>query len=303
MQARSSWHARFALLAVAAAVSACAAGPEPSPAPFAPEPSSRSTFVGTRPFAAGARLRFASFSLSSHERLLFQRCGDGCRTARIVGSWTRADFDRSPSQDIVLAEAGDYYLWLRQESPDGEIGPVQAAAATFDRGNGVLRFASGTVVFVAIDGSGTETDRADDPVRIATAPVRDETSELRKLESPALLERARHGVKQDLIVQIDPGETANALYRQALSLPGEDAPSDATAPSRRAAAWQRYRLALLDAKQRLLGPLRASGVELTQDLVDSATVVVSVSSEAGLRALQGAAQVTLITENHRLVRS
>jgi hypothetical protein len=207
MRQRVLKHVRCAILLAAAAVSACAAGPgaqsevrrlagvpaTPVPALFAPEPTRQETFVGARRFEAGARLRFVSFSLSAQEELRLQRCGTPCRTAKLAGSWRKADFDRSPVQELVLAEAGDYYLWLHQELPNGEVGPVQALAASFDRENGILRFASGTVVFLAADGTGMPVDRDDDPVRIGTDPVQDEQSELRKLESPAILEKARHG--------------------------------------------------------------------------------------------------------------
>jgi hypothetical protein len=152
----------------AAVVTACVSSPQARPEfrpisgcalwamppPFSPEPSARLTFVGGFPFAASTRLHFVSFSVSAQEELRLERCGEQCSTAKLVRSWNKANFDKSPSQELVLDEAGDYYLWLRKQLPNGEIGPVPAEAATFERESGVLRFASGTVVFVAIDGFG-----------------------------------------------------------------------------------------------------------------------------------------------------
>ncbi len=307
----------MAVLAAAVAASACATGPQSAPEirhlgnapsaaappPFEAEPTRHETFSGTRPFAAGARLRFVSFSVSAQERLLLQRCGDQCSTAKLVRSWSKVDFDKSPVQELVLDEAGDYYLWLRKELPNGEVGPVQAVVATFERENGILRFASGTAVFVAIDGTGMPVDRPDDPMRIGTAPVQDEKSEVRKLEWAGILEKARHGVRQDLIVQIDPGEAENSLLREAAPAPGEEMPRDQVAVSRRVEALARYRAGLRDAKLKLLAPLRAFGVEMTQDFGASAVLVVSISTEEGLRALQASAQVTVISENHSMVPS
>lgn len=203
-------------------------------------------------------------------------------------------------QELVIREGGDYYLWLRQELANGQIA-VQASAATFERENGILRFASGAVVFVAIDGTGMPVDHADDPARTGAAPVQDENSEFRKLESAAILEKARHGVRQDLIVQFDPGEEVNAILQETFPVPGEDLSPDPAAVSRRAAAFEKYRLALRDLKNRILGPPRTSGVDVTQDFDASASLVVSLSSEDALRALQAAAQVSAIYENHRVV--
>ena len=307
----------FVAVLAAAAITGCASGPDAppvtrvlasaaqvsEPAPFVAEPTRRETFSGSRAFSAGARLRFVSFSLSSGERLRLQRCGSECSTAKLVASWGKAEFDTSPVQEIVLAEGGDYYLWLRQEFPGGEVGAAQALAGTFDRENGILRFASGAVVFVAIDGPGMPVDHADDPLRVGTAVIQDAYSELRKLESPAILEKARHGVKQELIVQIDAGEFANALLRETFLVPGDNFPPDAATVSRRQAAMQKYQAALLDAKQRMLVALPAHGVEMTHDFDSSPLLMVTVPSEEALRALQSAAPVTVISENHRVVPS
>ncbi len=314
MRFHPSSRARISALAATALVSACVVAPEPPPArvfssaafappppPFRAEPERHETFEGTRPFEAGARLRFVSFSLSAREQLRLQRCGERCETAKLVRSWNKADFDKLPAQELVLDEPGDYYLWLRQELPNGEIGAVQATAATFEREAGILRFASGTVVFVAVDGSGMPVDRPDDPVRVGSEPVQDASSELRKLESPRILEKARHGLKQDLIVQIDPGERVEALLRETAPLPGEDLSRDPATVARRATAWEAYKAALGEIKRQLLEALRASGVDLKHDFDVSASLVVSVSTEAGLRALQAAPRVTVIYENHRVV--
>jgi hypothetical protein len=298
---------------LAAIVSACATPPAavppllhvgtrfvPPPPPFEAEPTAHETFSGPRAFSAGARLRFVSFSLSAQEQLRLQRCGAGCSTAKLVRSWSQADFDKSPAQELVLQEAGDYYLWLRQELPNGEVGAVPAVAATFDRENGVLRFASGTSVFVAVDGTGMPVDRSDDPVRIATEPVQDPDSALRKLEWPGILEKARHGVRQDLIVAIAPGEVAESLLRDTFPVPGADLSRDPDTVARRRAALDRYRVALHDVKARMMVPLRAAGVEMTQDFDVVPTIVATVSTEAELRALQASPQVTSISENHRV---
>ena len=178
---------------------------------------------------------------------------------------------------------------------------MQAAAATFEREAGILRFVSGTVVFVAVDGSGMPVDRSDDPVRAGSEPVQDASSELRKLESPRILEKARHGLKQDLIVQIDPGARVEALLRDTAIVPGEDLSRDPATVARRAAAWEAYKAALGEVKRQLLEALRESGVDLKHDFDVSASLVVSVSTEAGLRALQAAPRVTVIHENHRVV--
>jgi hypothetical protein len=146
------------------------AAPRVEPPPFVAEPTHGESFTGSRLFPAGARLRFISFSLGSGECLRLQRCGNECRTAKLVASWGKTDFDASPVQEVVLAEGGDYYLWLRQEFPGGEVGAAQALAGTFDHENGVLRFASGAVVFVAIDGPDMPVDLKDDPARVGRGP-------------------------------------------------------------------------------------------------------------------------------------
>jgi len=268
--------------------------------PFDVEPTRRETFEGAFPFSAGARLRFASFSMSAREQLRLQRCGEQCGTAKLVHSWSKADFQKSQPNEVVLEESGDYYLWLRKELPDGEVGSVQAAAASFDRENGILRFASGTVIFVSIDGTGMPVDRPDDPVRVGTEPILDKKSELRKLEWAGILEKSRHGVRQDLIVQIDPGETVNVLLRGSGLMPGDSEPPDQATLSRRKDAFSRYRAALSEVKLQMLAALQGSGVEMRQDFDVSAIVMVSVSSEDALRALQASPGVTVISENHRV---
>jgi hypothetical protein len=104
---------RFAAAVCAVAVAACATDPSPVPMkigvgapwnvahllpPFAPEPTSHQTFKGGRLFAAGARLRFVSFTLSSQEQLRLERCGNQCTTAKLVASWNKSDFDQSPGE-------------------------------------------------------------------------------------------------------------------------------------------------------------------------------------------------------------
>jgi len=59
--------------------------------------------------------------------LRLQRCGQECRTAKLVASWSRDDFAKSPVQAHDLAEDGEYDLWLRQELPTGEIGAAAEA--------------------------------------------------------------------------------------------------------------------------------------------------------------------------------
>ncbi len=309
---------RLAAAVCAIAVAACAAAPSPAPTPikigsgvpwdvahlappFAPEPTSHETFKGVRLFAAGARLRFVSFTLSSQEQLRLERCGSQCATAKLIASWNKSDFERSPAKEIVLAEPGDYYLWLRNELPNGEIGAVQAAASTFNRENGVLRFASGTVVFVAIDGVGMPIDWPDEPRRIANADDRDGSSKLRKLESLDILEKSKHGVKQDLLVQFDPGEAVQALFQQSVPVAGESLPVSPETVARRAEAWSKYKAALHEIKLEVMAELPRADVELMPDLDVSPTFTVSLSSEAALLALLAAPQVTFINGNHRVV--
>lgn len=50
----------------------------------------------------------------------------------------------------------------------------------------------------------------------------------------------------------------------------------------------------------MLEPLKAAGVQMTQDFDVSESFVVYVSSEEGLRALQALPQVIGIYENHRV---
>ena len=136
------------------ALAGCACAP-PSPiapqAPFKLEETGRQTFVGGHRFRARTRFQLVSFDIQANERLRLQRCGEQCRTAKLVGSWTRADFDRSRGQAIELLEAGDYYLWIEQELANGEVGPIQGVMGTFDGPDGILRFASGTTVFIAVE--------------------------------------------------------------------------------------------------------------------------------------------------------
>lgn len=317
MRNRIQMRGKIAGIIAMSVACACADVPKPRPdvnyfggariaavrPPFDVEPTRHETFEGALSFSAGVRLRFASFSMSEHEQLRLQRCGEQCSTAKLVHSWSKADFQKSQPQEVVLEESGDYYLWLRKELPNGEVGAERAAAASFDRENGILRFASGTVIFVAIDGTGMPVDRPDDPARIGTEPILDEKSELRKLEWAGILEKARHGVRQDLIVQIDPGETVNALLRESGLMPGDVEPPDQATISRRKDAFSRYRAALSDVKLKMLAALQRSGVEMKQDFDVIAIVMVSLSSEDALRALQSSAWVTVISENHRMVVS
>lgn len=265
----------LAAILVAELVSACASAPPPAPvmaagfakrhvptAPFATEPTSHASFGSTHALTAGTRLRFVSYSLAAGERLRLQRCGEQCATAKLVGSWGKDDFDKSPSQEITIAEPGDYYLWLRLERADGEIGPVQAVAATFDRDAGVLRFASGATVFVAVDGTGVAEYYPEDGVQVMGVVVVDPASPVRKLDSPAILEKARHGVKQSLFVQLDV----------------------AASP---------------DAKAKLMASVRALGIEPSGDFGPDMTML-WVSNETQLRALQDSPWVRILNENLRV---
>ena len=211
-------HACLCALLATIVVAACTTPPTAEPTrvlsfgkpfvpqpPFQAEPTQHQSFTSTHRLEAGTRLRVVSFTLASDERLRVQRCGQDCATAKLVASWGKADFDRSPTQEYTLAESGDYYLWLRSETPDGEVGSVQARASTFDRDNGVQRFASGAVVFLAVDGTGVAESYPDDPVRIGSGAVPDPKSSLAKLGSSAILDKARHGIKQLLIVELEDG--------------------------------------------------------------------------------------------------
>jgi hypothetical protein len=268
--------------------------------PFAPEPTSRESFKAGRLFSAGARLRFVSFTLSSQEQLRLERCGNQCATAKLIASWNKADFAKSPAKEIVLTEPGDYYVWLRNELPNGEVGAIQAASSTFNRENGVLRFASGTAVFMAIDGVGMPVDWPDEPSRIANDAGLVSDSELQKLESLQILDKSKHGVKQDLLVQFDPGEVAKALFEQSVPVPGENMSLRPATVARRADAWAKYKAALHEIKLEVVAKLPHADVELMPDLDVSPTFTVSLSSEAALRALLAAPQVTFINENHRV---
>ena len=307
---------RFAAAVCAISVTACAMEPPPVSTkvgfvapwdvahlvpPFAPEPSSHETFKGGRLFAAGARLRFVSFTLSSQEQLRLERCGAQCATAKLVASWNKSDFDQSPAKEVVLTEPGDYYIWLRNELPNGEFGAVQAATSTFSRENGVLRFASGTAVFVAIDGVGMPVDWPDDPARIGNENERRSDPEFGKLESLAILEKSKHGVKQDLLVQFDPGAPVQALFQQSVPVPGESLPLAPETVARRAEAFAQYKAALHAVKLEVLAKLPQADVELVHELDVSPIFTVSLSSEVALRALLAAPQVTFVNENHRVV--
>jgi hypothetical protein len=93
------------------------------------------------------------------------------------------------------------------------------------------------------------------------------------------------------------------MFRDTLPVPAESLPLDPATMARRSAAWSNYRAALREVKLRVLASLQASGVEMMRDFENSELLVVSVSSEAALRALQAAPQVTVIDENHRVVPS
>ncbi len=266
----------LAAFLVAELVSACASAPPPAPplvaenfakhhvpaAPFTTEPTSHASFGSTHALTAGTRLRFVSYSLAADERLRLQRCGEQCATAKLVGSWGKDEFDKSPSQEITITQPGDYYLWLRLERADGEIGAVQAVAATFDRDAGMLRFASGATVFVAVDGTGVAEFYPEDGVRVMADVVVDPASPVRKLDSPAILEKARHGVKQSLFVQLDV----------------------AASP---------------DAKAKLMASVRALGIEQSGDFGPEMTLL-WVSNETQLRALQDSPWVRILDENRRV---
>ena len=118
---------------------------------FQLERSSHATFTSTQPLEAGTRVRFISFDIRENELLLLQRCGELCGTARVVGSWRKADFEKRSEQMSVISEAGSYYFWIKKELPNGEVGPVPGEASVFNESNGIARFASGATAFVAVD--------------------------------------------------------------------------------------------------------------------------------------------------------
>jgi len=86
-------------------------------------------------------------------------------------------------------------------------------------------------------------------------------------------------------------------------VPGEGLTHDPAIAVRWVEAFEKCQLALRDLELRMLQPLQASGVEITQDFSASPTFVASLSSQAALLALQDVPQVTGIYENHRVVLS
>ena len=77
-------------------------------------------------------------------------------------------------------------------------------------------------------------------------------------------------------------------------------PLQPEAVARRADAWARSMAALHEIKSEGVAGLPHADVELMPDLDVSPNFTVSLSSEAALRALLPAPQVTFINENHRV---
>ena len=273
----------------------------PPPPIFAMDPVAHAAFVGTGQFSAGARFRLTSYSLSRLERLRLERRDTESGAATVIATWSRPDFEKTPQPEVILEQSGVYALSLYRVTAENVEIPVSAAAVVFERETGVLRFSSGTVVFIAIDGTGMPVSRREDPVRIGTDPIFDADSELNKLESSIILEKARHSVRQDLIVDFDPGARVKALEQETFPKPGEnDFSAGSPAQSRRSEAWGRYQVALRQVRQEIVARLVIAGLEIKQESATENWMLVAVSSEEALRTLQRDSQIHMIWENHEV---
>lgn len=112
---------------------------------------SRATLRTTQSLRARTFLRITAYSLRPGESLLLQQCGPTCSTARRVFEWEPADFVREPEQVAVIPETGHYYLWLRSETADNYVGTVVVESSSLSRANGIVRYASGTRLLIAVE--------------------------------------------------------------------------------------------------------------------------------------------------------
>lgn len=142
---------------------------------FQLEPSFRATVATTRTLPAGTILKFSAPELKANEALLVQRCGTPCNTAKLVRALRKSNFERSEWQSISLSENGIYYFWIQRQLENGEIGPVLGESSRFEGMKGVVRFASGINVSVAVE--------LPDPIATAPLPAAEEFAARAKMSS------------------------------------------------------------------------------------------------------------------------
>lgn len=113
---------------------------------FSFEPTMKATVLSNVPLIKGDVIEVNSENIKNNEKLILQRCGEPCNTAKYIFHWTLKDFELSESQSIRLEESGQYYFWIQRLTKNGEVGPVFGKHETIDGNSVVLYFSSGTEV-------------------------------------------------------------------------------------------------------------------------------------------------------------
>jgi len=115
------------------------------------EPTFKATVALTTPLPVGTKLTFTASDFKPNEVFMLQRCGEPCNTAKMIRVIRKVDWQRSNVQSVEINEAGSYYFWIMRTLENGEVGPVIGESITIDGSSGVVHFASGSTLSVAVD--------------------------------------------------------------------------------------------------------------------------------------------------------
>ncbi len=115
---------------------------------FELEPDRKASAFTQIPLRAGDVLEFTAHNMKSTEKLILQKCGNPCNTAKVIVKWLESDFQKSETQWITLPETGDYYFWILKTLENGEVGPVFGKSENNESGVYTVLYLSGTSVSV-----------------------------------------------------------------------------------------------------------------------------------------------------------
>jgi hypothetical protein len=138
----------IASLAISLSIMACS-GAKPTQMFELANPT-KATFKSSQVLPASTEITLSTMNIGSTEVFMLYRCGEQCKTAKLIREWRRSDFEQSPKQSLTLPEPGIYYFWIQKVLDNGEKGLVLGSDVKFTGSQGVFRFESGTSIDVMI---------------------------------------------------------------------------------------------------------------------------------------------------------